>query len=244
MKGIGKVKYLRRYPVKSMKGEDLEGVFISKSGLEGDRKYAFIDDNAQNKKFPWMTARQKHEMLLFEPRIIDIDSGMIEVKTPEGELFSIDDPRFEMFLEKRFGYSLTLKHDLDGCFDAKPISLFGLSTVRAIATEANVSDFMHQRFRSNIYAEWRNGEPFMEDRLVGMSLRLGEVVLKIEKKNVRCVIPTLDPRDVTQSPQVLTEIERNHGGCAGVLGTVVRQGTLKLNNVIELLETEKDETLS
>ena len=43
MPETGTVTALRRYPVKSMRGEDLDAVALTASGLEGDRTVAVID---------------------------------------------------------------------------------------------------------------------------------------------------------------------------------------------------------
>ncbi|MFO0953430.1 MAG: MOSC N-terminal beta barrel domain-containing protein [Isosphaeraceae bacterium] len=40
---MGRVAALWRYPVKSMKGEDLDAVDVTPSGLLGDRAFALID---------------------------------------------------------------------------------------------------------------------------------------------------------------------------------------------------------
>ena len=69
MKHIGKLKILRRYPVKSMKGEDLKEVFVSYTGVRGDRIYAIVDEENKT-NFPWLTARQKAELLSFSPHFI------------------------------------------------------------------------------------------------------------------------------------------------------------------------------
>ncbi|HEX9726455.1 MAG TPA: MOSC N-terminal beta barrel domain-containing protein, partial [Vicinamibacteria bacterium] len=41
MSSIGKVQSLWRYPVKSMRGEELEEAFMGFSGFYGDRLFAF-----------------------------------------------------------------------------------------------------------------------------------------------------------------------------------------------------------
>ncbi len=120
MKLLGHVKYIRRYPVKSMKGEDLEQARIESSGIEGDRTYAFIDVNSKNKTFQWMTARQAHEMLLYIPSFTEC--GTIQVKCKDGRLFSLTDVEFKDYLERNYGYKLSLRYDRQShCFDSKPI---------------------------------------------------------------------------------------------------------------------------
>ena len=226
LKLLGHVKYIRRYPVKSMKGEDLEQARIESSGIEGDRTYAFIDVNSKNKTFPWMTSRQAHEMLLYDPRFTE--SGTIQVKCPDGRLFSLTDIEFKDYLERKYGYKLSLKYDRQShCFDSKPISLIGLDTVRSLGKETLLA-LDHRRFRANLYVEFEERTPFYEDALVGSTLQIGDSVrIKVVKKDSRCVIPTLDPLTSKSSPIVLETIQKKHGGCAGVYSFVEQEGIVK-----------------
>jgi uncharacterized protein len=232
---IGSLKYLRRYPVKSMMGEDLTEARINFSGISGDRTYAFIDDRNFDKRFPWMTARQANEMLLYKPRMRSVDD--IEVESPEGKLFSITDDTFELYLEEKFGYELSLRHDRNGCFDSKPVSLIGLDTVKKLSVESNL-DLRHERFRANLYVEWDNKKPFFEDELVGKALLVGDeengALLRVVKKDSRCIIPTLDPVTSVPFPGVLEVIKNNHQGCAGVYAVVERPGTVRVGDSIRM----------
>ena len=87
---IGTVDSLWRYPVKSMRGEELAEVFIGFGGIEGDRRFAF-HSSAAPLDFPFFTARQQTQMLRYRPRV-DPDNGSIEVETPSGKTLAIDDP--------------------------------------------------------------------------------------------------------------------------------------------------------
>ena len=84
---IGKVDSLWRYPVKSMRGEELDEFFVGEGGIEGDRLFAFRSSIAPA-NFPYFTARQQHEMLRYRPRLAPKgDSGSpnewsVEVETP------------------------------------------------------------------------------------------------------------------------------------------------------------------
>ena len=64
---IGKVESLWRYPVKSMRGEQLEQSYLGFSGVYGDRLYAFRDKSAPE-GFPFLTGREQEQLLLYQPR--------------------------------------------------------------------------------------------------------------------------------------------------------------------------------
>jgi uncharacterized protein len=231
---IGRVARLRRYPVKSMRGEDLDQVFVEEYGFAGDRIFAYVLDDASNPKFPWMTARQAAEMLLYEPEYDEL--GNIRVTTPERVTYSITDNALEKSLEEKYGYEISLKQSQSGCHDTKPVSLLGMQSVRQLENEVNMGNLVPERFRANIYAEWDSGEPFLEDRLVGKTLFLGEgkVSLRIVKKDSRCVIPTLEPTTAKESPAIFEVIKTSHGGCIGVYAEVVSSGLLRVDDVISV----------
>ena len=57
MSNIGKVESLWRYPIKSMRGQELDEAFVGFSGIYGDRIFAFRS-SASSKGFPYLTARE------------------------------------------------------------------------------------------------------------------------------------------------------------------------------------------
>jgi MOSC domain-containing protein len=65
---IGHVESLWRYPVKSMRGEEVEQAFVGFAGVYGDRLYAFRD-SAAPKGFPYLTGREEERMLLYSSTI-------------------------------------------------------------------------------------------------------------------------------------------------------------------------------
>ena len=235
---IGYVRFIRRYPVKSMRGEDLEQAQITMGGIEGDRTFAFVDANSKDETFPWMTARQAHEMLLYTPRFTQL--GSIEVICPDNTTtFSLTDPKFKSYLERKYGYELTLRHDeADHCFDSKPVSLIGLDTVKILAQETSLNDLDHGRFRANLYIEFQNKNPFYEDTLVGKRIQIGEsgARLKIIEKDSRCSIPSLDPLTSKPSPVVLETIQKKHHGCVAVYSIVEREAIARRGDAVFLLD--------
>jgi uncharacterized protein len=238
---IGTLKTLRRYPVKSMAGEDLPEARVTFAGIAGDRVYAFID--AQNRSdFPWMTARQAHEMTLFRPRFLDPPASgddipcaeryTAEVTTPEGDKFRVGDGEFTQYLEKRFGRTLRFRFSERSMTDARPVSILGLGTISALSGETGI-DLDLRRFRENFYVDWNDARPFWEDGLIGRELRIGEIVtLQVVKKNARCIMIGLDPDTATSSPQVFQGVALDHDGCTGVYGAVLREGIVRVNDPI------------
>lgn len=223
---IGRVARLRRYPVKSMGGEELARASVEPYGFSGDRIYAYVVDDAPNPRFPWMTARQASEMLLYKPKFVQ--SGEVEVFSPDGKKYSMTDAGLERHLEKKYGYAISLKYSESGWHDASPVSIMGLQSLTRLSQEAGIIDLAPERFRANIYADWENGEPFFEDSLVGKAIKIGDsgVTLKIVRKDSRCVIPTSDPETGRALPKVLETIQSSHAGCIGVYADVVCGGTI------------------
>ena len=118
MQIVGRIESLWRYPVKSMRGEQLQEAYIGFSGMYGDRLYAFRS-SAAPKGFPYLTAREQEKMLLYRPVYRDAEhmskpanlleaeaiapgltlvnaeaaASMVDVEMPTGENLAIDDPR-------------------------------------------------------------------------------------------------------------------------------------------------------
>jgi MOSC domain-containing protein len=241
---IGTLARLRRYPVKSMAGEDLAEARITFAGIMGDRIWAFIDTNNRS-DFPWMTGRQGHEMILFRPRFIEALSTdevipraeryAIEVTTPEGQKFRLGDESLPRHLEERFGRSLRLRFSERSMTDARPISILGLSTIRALSEETGI-DLDARRFRENFYVDWQEPRPFFEEELAGRELQIGETAqVQIVKKDSRCIMIGLDPDTAKASPGIFAHVSRKHGGCTGVYGAVLREGIVRAGDPVFLV---------
>ena len=64
---IGRIDSLWRYPVKSMRGEELAEAYVGFAGIYGDRLHA-IRNAAAPAGFPYLTGREHEELLLWRPR--------------------------------------------------------------------------------------------------------------------------------------------------------------------------------
>ena len=66
-----RVTELRRFPVKSCRGEELETAVVEPWGLAGDRRWMLVDDSGEA-----VTAREHRAMLLIHPRL-RADGGLL-----------------------------------------------------------------------------------------------------------------------------------------------------------------------
>src|SRR5580765_4774585 len=67
MSVVGTVESLWRYPVKSMRGEELDEMFTGYAGVYGDRLFAF-ESSAAAKGFPFFTGRDQRQMIRYRAR--------------------------------------------------------------------------------------------------------------------------------------------------------------------------------
>jgi hypothetical protein len=233
MNVVGTIRQLARYPVKSMRGESLPATALTLQGVPEDRRYAFVQ-TASRSSFPWLTARQLPELLLYQPSVEREGSGevVVRVTTPTGEKWPVDGEELRREIEARSGRALFLLHDGRGSYDAAPISIISRQTVARIAEESDTEENAC-RFRPNLLLDLQEGGAFEELNWVGRILRVGEAarvaIIKVDK---RCAIITLDPETGKSSPGILRCVAEQHDQCAGVYGTVITPGEVRLGDQI------------
>ena len=237
---LGRVCELVRYPVKSMAGTATDSAFLGWHGLDGDRRFAFRrlgDDSG----FPWLTASRLPELLLYHPLGLEEHTGEplpTHVRTPTGARVELRSPELQSEVSKRFGSGVELMMLKHGIFDDASVSVISLPTVAEICREAGVAPD-RRRFRANILLETHNSEPFLEDGWVGGTLVFGEMeprpAVSVTARDVRCMMINLDPDAGTQDPRVLKAVVGLNKNNAGVYGTVVRTGTVRVGQLVSLV---------
>ena len=261
MSVIGKVDSVWRYPVKSMRGEELDEAFAGFSGIYGDRLFAFRS-SASPKGFPYFTAREQRRLLQFRPHFrypekaarpinlteaesmganpVSADSSelMIDVETPNGKTLGIDDPDLIDMLRTDIDqkHQLTLMRSERALTDCRPVSIFSLQSARQLEEETGVP-IDKRRFRANVYVDLTSGGGFAENDFVGRSVRIGpKVVVTILERDARCVMITLDPDTTEKTPEILKKVAQAHEGMAGVYGAVMVEGMLHTGDPVEVLD--------
>ncbi|PYL65147.1 MAG: MOSC domain-containing protein [Verrucomicrobia bacterium] len=256
---IGKVDSLWRYPVKSMRGEELDEAFASYSGIYGDRIFAFRS-SANHTGFPYFTAREQRKLLQYRPRfrypdkaarpinlidaetrnanplVADLAELVVDVETPDGKTLAINDPALIEMLRANVDqkHQVTLMQSQRAMTDCRPVSVFSLQSARQLAEETGTS-VDKRRFRANVYVDLTSANGFAENELVGRSIKIGpKVVISILERDSRCVVITLDPDTAEQSPAILKKVAQAHDGMAGVYGAIMVEGMLHKGDSVEV----------
>ena len=262
MSVVGRVESLWRYPVKSMRGEEMDELFVSYAGVYGDRLFAFAS-SAAPKGFPFLTGREQRQMIRYRARFRRPEKAarpinwseaqalspnvnpvsataadlMIDVETPDGKTFAIDDPELRAHLRADIDdkHEPTLLRSEKAITDCRPLSIFSVQSARQLAHETGVA-VDKRRFRSNVYLDLATSNGFAEDDFVGKSLRIGsQVVVSVVGRDARCMMIILDPETAEKSPAVLKAVAQAHEGMAGVYGAVLTEGIIYKGDQIELI---------
>jgi uncharacterized protein YcbX len=260
---IGTVESLWRYPVKSMRGEELAELFAGYAGVYGDRLFAF-HSTATRKGFPFFTGREKPEMIRYRTRFRHPEKAarpvnlaeaeklppganpvsanaaelMIDIETPDGKTFAIDDPKLMDHLRANTDgkHELTLLRSDKAMTDCRPLSIFAIQSAEKLGKETGLA-VDKRRFRANVYLDLSSLDGFAENEFVGKSLRIGpKVVARVIDRDPRCMMITLDPDTAEKSPAILKAVAQAHNGMAGVYGAVVVEGMIHKADSVELLD--------
>ena len=260
---VGTVESLWRYPVKSMRGEELDEMFAGYAGVYGDRLFAF-ESSAAPKAFPYFTGREQRQLLRYRPRFRYPDKAarpvnlaeaesmppgvnpvsadpaelMVDVETPDGKTLAIDDPalidRLRADIEQK--PQLKLLRSDRAMTDCRPLSLFAVQSAEKLREETGVP-VDKRRFRANVYLDLTSSDGFAEDAFVGRSLRIGsKVVISVLERDPRCAMITIDPDTAEKTPVLLKKVAQAHSGMAGVYGAVLVEGMVHKGDSVELVK--------
>lgn len=229
------VAALRRYPIKSMLGEDLTEAAITASGFEGDRVAAVIDQETGR------VATAKHPRLWRDLLSLSAqwNAGAPNITLPSGDCFGIDDSGVDRLLSELLQREVRLsttrpEHasvgrpapedviekgaDADLPFEILEIgrgtpgtNFVDFAPIHLISstTLAQVGAEMI-RYRPNLVLDTPLGAPFAENDWTGREIDIGEVRLRIIMSTPRCAVPTLPHGALpTRTDAVRTVLQQN-----------------------------------
>lgn len=215
-----------------MRGESLDSVELTFTGLPYDRRWSFVQSRSTS-WFPWLTGRESGVMLRCQP-FWDTSGPRpaLSVRTPDDREHDIASEELRAYLERESGRPVHLHSDHRGCQDVAYVSVISDATVLALASAGGVEPD-HRRFRMNFVVAGVD-EPFTEGQWVGRELQIGGARLAIHEQDRRCQMITLDPSTGESTPTVLKQAGELNNACAGVYASVLATGPVNLGDEVRL----------
>lgn len=230
---VGKVRVLRRFPVKSTGGEQLLRAAVADRGLLQDRQWAAYtaDGGIASGK---TTRRFRAVEGLLRWRSTVAPDGVPRLHSPDGGTHRVDDPAASLALGDALGQPLALRRETTvRHHDECAVHLLTTSSIRAAEQLAGgpVDD---RRLRANVVLE-TDVVGFPEDDWTGGLLSLGpDVVLRLGPGIPRCVMVDQPQAGVPAGAPVLRALGRARGVLLGLQAEVVRPGTLSIGDAARL----------
>ncbi len=242
---------LYRYPVKGLSAEPLGEVTLGiGQTFPADRRYAIENGPSDfDPRAPAWLPKSQFLMLMRNERLaglqthFDDDSHRLTIRkdgavvaradleTAEGRT-TIEQFFTTNFAEDLKGPPKVLSAEGHSFSDVarKVVSIINLASVAAV--EGLVDWAVHPlRFRANMYvAGWPAWHEF---ELLGRTLAVGDVRLKVVKRIQRCAAVNVDPETAVRDLEIPSTLQRRlgHADC-GIYAEVVAGGTLRIGDEV------------
>jgi uncharacterized protein len=235
---VGQIEAIFRYPVKSMRGEQLDAATLGWDGIDGDRRLAFrrVDNRGD---FPWLCGTMLPELTWFTPFGREGDGAALptHVRTPEGKEMELFGDELAAEVGRRHGAPVQMMPMKHGIFDEASISVITSATIREICQIANESADV-RRFRPNILVRSTRDVPFEDDEWVGGVLTFGGAddapAVAVTRRDVRCAMVNIDPEGGSSAPEMMKACVRANENNAGIYCAVTRVGRLAVGQTVFL----------
>jgi uncharacterized protein YcbX len=209
---LGDLAAIWRYPVKSLAAQPLESTPVETDGIPGDRASALFVQNGHART--GKTYRGKEHNLLHT----------LERADRAAQLAQAAGVVVEVRAQPHTHY-----------FDDAPISLIFDSWI-ADVEQALGMPLDPRRWRPNFYARAAAGFTLREPELIGCTIELGEIALRVRDTIGRCVTTTYDIATGEPTGDVLRYVAQNRANVMGVYCEVELAGTARAGDPLCLRE--------
>jgi len=253
------IKSLHYCPVKSVSFQSVKSFDVKKNfGMPNDRIFAFsrgIDkekskmiENYPNERKLNNFLTLRNSSFLNKYNFI-YNNGKLTLTMQDKELLSIipDNVEERSLLSNKLielESSLTkpiflLKNKDFPFFDTShsnkvfnSMSLINLNSIDDFNNKIN-QKIEFQRFRANFYAE--GIKPWEERKWIGRTIKINDVVFKVEKNIPRCVAINLKPKTDDNDLNLLKSLKKNYDHFdMGIYLTAISDGKVEIGNKIEI----------
>jgi uncharacterized protein YcbX len=206
-----------RYPVKSLKGEQITEAEITAVGIPHDRQIVVI--RSLNKRA--LTSRTR-------PKLLGLQGSLDTDGTPTINGLRWNSAEALQLVQETVGEPVTLEEvPAPKAFDILPL---------LVATDGAVNylNIDRRRLRPNIYLA---DVPELEERTWARRvLAIGDVRIHMEKLRERCVMTTFDPDTQEQDSSVLNRIIFELDGVTALDSSIAVPGKIRVGDAAEVLD--------
>lgn len=208
------VTQLWRYPVKSLRGEQLSSCHVSADGIDGDRLVHVAGARGL------LTGRTRSQLLTIEAHTGDDGEPVVA-----GHRW--DSPQAAAAVRAAAGPEARLmKAPVRERFDVLPLLVATEAEADALAIEM-------RRLRPNIVIG--GAAPGDEYQWVGHALRVGDALIGAYTRRGRCVVTTIDPDSGVQDLDVLRRIRHLREGALALDCWTIRPGRIRVGDQVEVV---------
>lgn len=213
------VDQLWRYPVKSLRGEQLESAVLTKDGVAGDRVV-----HVAGPKGP-LTGRTRHGLLSLQAT-----TGADGDPAVDGHPWR--SPEAAALVVARAGADARLVAD-------QSTDRFDVLNL-LVATDAAVAAWGHdvRRLRPNLVLAGLTGSD--ERDLEGWVLAIGSVRIGLHSVRGRCIVTSIDPESGEQDLDVFRRIRTDFGGVLALNSWVIAGGEVHVGDPVEFLRLDAE----
>jgi uncharacterized protein YcbX len=234
---VGRVAAVWRYPVKSMAPDAVLSADVGWHGVAGDRRWAFVREDAGTSGTPWLTIRDHPDMARYRPGFVDPErpnASRVVVAAPTGAELEVTDPALAAALG---GGVRAMKLDR-GTFDTLPLSLITTQSTDRLGVLAG-RPLDVGRFRPNLLIDAPGGPAFPEEGWPGCTLGIGDALVRVDARDQRCVVVNIDPTTADRDPIVFRTIARHRRARLGVYATTVRPGRVTVGDPVVVADVTR-----
>jgi uncharacterized protein YcbX len=233
---VGSVALLRRFPVKSMLGEQPGSLEFDERGVTGDRLWAVRYEGGKygaGKNTPRF--RTTGGLRNFSASYAGHTPSIV---FPNGKRWFGDAPGIHAALSQELGRPVTLaREDSVSLLDAGPGIVHVLTTAAVEYARKLLPDSVvdERRFRPNVLIRVPDAPGPVEDEWVGKTLLIGSVRLSVVERTERCVMVNHDREGLPYDGRVLKTLMAATGMRFGIYAEVVGPGTVRIGDDARLV---------